>query len=65
MRPFLSASEHGLNFYYSHPKFKVGISIQDVRVWGDEQLYTATGAYGDNASLDMNEGWIEIFRREI
>jgi hypothetical protein len=50
-----------LNLYYTNPKFKVGFSIQDVRVWGDEQLYTATGAYGDNASLDLNEGWIEIF----
>jgi len=50
-----------LNLYYTHPKFKVGFSLQDVRVWGDEQLYTATGAYGDNASLDLNEGWIEIF----
>lgn len=50
-----------LNLYYSHSKFKVGISFQDVRVWGDEQLFNATGVYGDNASLDMNEGWIEIF----
>jgi len=49
-----------LNFYYSHPKFKVGFSLQDVRVWGDEQLFNATGSYGDNASLDMNEGWLEI-----
>ncbi len=23
-------------------------------------LFNATGVYGDNASLDMNEGWIEI-----
>ena len=37
-----------LNFYYSHSKFKVGISFQDVRVWGDEQLFNATGVYGDN-----------------
>ncbi len=50
-----------LNLYYSHPKFKIGFSIQDVRVWGDEQLVTSTGVYGDNASLDLNEGWIEIF----
>ncbi len=50
-----------LNLYYTHPKFKVGFGIQDVRVWGDEQLFNATGVYGDNASLDMNEGWIEIF----
>lgn len=49
-----------LNFNYTHPKYKIGFSIQDVRVWGDEQLFTATGSFGDNASLEMNEGWLEI-----
>jgi hypothetical protein len=48
------------NLYYTHPKFKIGLSFQDVRLWGDEQVYNNTGVYGDNASLDMNEGWIEI-----
>lgn len=57
---FIISQRTRLNAYYTHPKFKVGFSIQDVRVWGDEQLYTATGAYGDNSSIDLNEGWIEI-----
>lgn len=50
-----------LNMFYTHSKFKVGFSLQDVRIWGDEQLISATGVFGDNASLDLNEGWIEIF----
>ena len=50
-----------LNLFYNHEKFKMGFSLQDVRVWGDEQLFTSTGVYGDNVSLDLNEGWIEIF----
>jgi len=49
-----------LNFYYSHSKFKIGIGIQDVRVWGDEMLFTSTGVFGDQSSLDLNEGWLEI-----
>ena len=54
-----------LNLYYSHSKFKVGLAFQDVRVWGDEQIFTATGSFGDNASIDMNEGWIEIFAGKL
>ncbi len=50
-----------LNFKYTHSRFNVGISLQDVRVWGDEQLYSSTGVFGDKASIEMKEGWIEIF----
>lgn len=49
-----------LNFKYSHSRFIVGISLQDVRVWGDEQLYSSTGVFGDKASVEMREGWIEL-----
>ena len=49
-----------LNINYSYSKFNVGISLQDVRVWGDEQLYSSTGVFGDKASIEMKEGWIEL-----
>ncbi|MEZ5199325.1 MAG: alginate export family protein [Bacteroidales bacterium] len=49
-----------LNFFYTHEKFKIGVSLQDVRVWGDEQSFSSTGVFGDNASIDLNEGWIEL-----
>ncbi|MBN2173550.1 MAG: alginate export family protein [Bacteroidales bacterium] len=49
-----------LNLLYENEHFKIGIGIQDVRVWGDGQLHSSTGVFGDNASLDLNEGWIEL-----
>jgi hypothetical protein len=49
-----------LNFQYSAEKYRFGLSIQDTRVWGDESLYSATGVFGDEASIDMKEGWIEL-----
>ncbi|MBM3437429.1 MAG: hypothetical protein FJY07_14580, partial [Bacteroidetes bacterium] len=58
---FLVSQRTRLNFIYSQPKFRIGIGIQDVRTWGDESMYSSTGVLGDNASIDLNEGWIEIF----
>lgn len=49
-----------LIFQYSAEKYRFGLSFQDTRVWGDESLYSAIGVFGDEASIDMKEGWIEL-----
>ncbi len=49
-----------LSASYSKSFYSLGISIQDVRLWGDESLVSSTGVFGDDASLDMNEAWIEM-----
>lgn len=49
-----------LNFSYLSDNLKIKFSPQDVRVWGDEQLVSSTGVYGDNASVDLHEGFAEI-----
>lgn len=57
---FFISQRTRLSLYYSLPKIRFGFSIQDVRVWGDEGLYSSTGIFGDDASLDLNEAWMEI-----
>jgi hypothetical protein len=52
-------SRIGLGF--AKEKYSIYFSIQDVRVWGDEQNYTSTGVTGDNASIDLKEAWVEYF----
>lgn len=49
-----------LNFSYLPGDLKIQFSFQDTRVWGDEQLSNSTGVYGDNASIDLHEGYAEI-----
>ncbi|MFO8130205.1 MAG: alginate export family protein [Bacteroidales bacterium] len=49
-----------LNFQYTKTKIQARISIQDVRIWGDEELYSSTGIFGDDASLDVHEAWLKI-----
>ena len=47
-----------LNFNYKKEKYRMGFSLQDVRVWGDEDLYSSTGVKGNNASLDLYQAWL-------
>ncbi|MCD4792453.1 MAG: alginate export family protein [Bacteroidales bacterium] len=49
-----------LSFSYETEKIKFKFTPQDVRIWGDEQLASSTGVYGDNASLDLFEAYAEI-----
>ena len=45
---------------YKNKKYRIGLSLQDARVWGDESLKSSSGVFGDNASIDLKEAWIEI-----
>jgi len=45
---------------YHEERLKTRISIQDSRVWGDETSYNTTGVNGDDASIDLKEGWAEL-----
>ena len=49
-----------LSFSYITEKLKLKFTPQDVRIWGDEKLASSTGVYGDNASIDLFEGYAEI-----
>ncbi|MBN2890331.1 MAG: alginate export family protein [Bacteroidales bacterium] len=49
-----------LSFQYSTDNIKLVFSPQDVRIWGDEQLFSSTGVYGDDYSLSLFEGYAEF-----
>jgi hypothetical protein len=49
-----------VGFVYNTDNFRFKFTPQDVRIWGDEQNATLAGVTGDNASLDMFEGYGEI-----
>lgn len=49
-----------INFNYTTDFLKLTIAPQDVRVWGNEQLSSSTGVYGDDASLTLFEGYAEL-----
>jgi hypothetical protein len=49
-----------LSFSYEKERLKLKFTPQDVRVWGDEQLSSSTGVFGDYASLDLFEAFVQI-----
>lgn len=49
-----------LSFQYATEKIRLIITPQDVRIWGDEQISSNTGVYGDDASLELFEAYTEM-----
>ncbi|MCK5168657.1 MAG: alginate export family protein [Bacteroidales bacterium] len=49
-----------LRLTYNNEKYSLKITGQDVRVWGDEGLYSSTSVKGDVASIDLYEAWFQL-----
>jgi len=49
-----------IGLYYQKDWLKTGFSFQDVRFWGSDNIFDATGIYGDDANFDLNEAWVEL-----
>ena len=57
---YLVAQRTRLSFMYQKEWMKTYISIQDVRLWGDDNIFNPTGAFGHTANLDLNEAWMQL-----
>lgn len=49
-----------LNFTYNSDVLDARISLQDVRLWGSDNVYTATGFFGNTASTSIYEAWVAV-----
>jgi hypothetical protein len=47
-----------LNLAYTLPRLKAYFSIQDIHVWGDDNLYSSSGMLGNSNSLSMHQAWV-------
>ncbi len=55
-----------LNLKYQNNKIKTLFSIQDVRVWGDEDIVNHTGVKGKSYNtIDVYEAWVEFKTGEM
>jgi hypothetical protein len=57
---FLVSQRSRLSLFFQKNKFETGLSFQDIRIWGDGEIVTSTGVFGNNASVDLNEAWIKL-----
>jgi len=49
-----------LKFDFNKEKYQLRLSIQDVRFWGNGDIYSATGVWGSTAGLDIQEAWFKL-----
>ncbi len=57
---FLISQRTRISFGYETEKLKIKITPQDVRIWGDDTNFSLSGSNGNNASLDLFEGFADI-----
>jgi len=57
---FLVEQRTRLGLSYKTDLLKMKITFQDSRIWGDENLHTKTGIWGDSASIDLKEAWADL-----
>lgn len=49
-----------LSFTFENENFKLKLTPQDVRLWGEETQRSSTGVFGDDASLELFEAYSEV-----
>lgn len=49
-----------ITFSYETETFRLKLTPQDVRLWGDESQRSSTGVFGDDASFELFEGCAEL-----
>ena len=47
-----------LSASYTNSKAAVYIAFQDIRLWGDDDLFNARGMYGNTASTAIHQAWL-------
>lgn len=49
-----------LNALFSNDKLETCISLQDVRIWGDDNNYKGSGVFGNTESLSLHQAWAQL-----
>jgi hypothetical protein len=49
-----------LNALFSGEKLETYISVQDVRIWGDDDNYKASGMLGNTRSVSLHQAWFLV-----
>ncbi|MDX1283557.1 MAG: hypothetical protein R3182_01030 [Draconibacterium sp.] len=45
---------------FTKEKYSTRITLQDARVWGNEDIFTPTGPLGNSSSLGIYEAWVNM-----
>lgn len=48
-----------LNALFINQNFETFLSMQDVRIWGDDNNFNSSGTYGNSESTGLNQAWVK------
>jgi hypothetical protein len=54
------AQRSRLNFTFNDSKYRLYVSLQDVRNWGDEDVASGSGAFANSGSFGIHQFWAEF-----
>ena len=63
--PVYTTQRTRLNAKFNNEKLDVYISLQDVRFWGGEDNYNASGVYGNTESISLHQAWAKLKIAEL
>ncbi len=49
-----------LNFQLTKEKYAIYVSLQDARIWGDENISSGTGAFSNSSSTGLYQAWMKL-----
>jgi hypothetical protein len=49
-----------VNLHYNTDKLETFLSVQDVRFWGDDDLYTSSSVLGNSKGLNLHQAWVKL-----
>ena len=49
-----------IKFELNREKYQFKLSLQDVRIWGNGDIYTSTGVFGSTGGVDIQEAWFRL-----
>ena len=49
-----------IRFDLKREKYQLRLSLQDVRIWGNGDIYTSTGVFGSTGGVDIQEAWFRL-----
>ncbi|MDA3929396.1 MAG: alginate export family protein [Prolixibacteraceae bacterium] len=58
--PVYSTQRTRLNFLFRNDKLETFISVQDVRIFGDDDNYKTSGVFGNTNSLCLHQAWVKL-----
>lgn len=45
---------------FINTKYECFVSFQDIRIWGNDDNYNKSGAYGNKSSTSLHNGWVKL-----